>query len=356
MSDVFNYTCPNCSAPLKFDSDRQGVHCDSCEGDFTIEQINDYVRRRGEEASSVNIEWDKKAPETVEQDFKEYSCPSCGASLICDENTTSTECVYCGNPQVIPSIIKGMYKPDYIIPFKVDKDAAKDALREFYKGKLLLPKGFASENRIEEIQGVYVPFWLFDCDGEADINYSGTTMEVWEDTQYRYTKTNFYDIQRSGSISFRKVPIDGSKKMKDEYMEAIEPYDYAGVEEFNLAYLAGFLSDKYDIEAEDLIPRAKERMKNSMVSMFRSTVKGFVNVIPVYSDVKVDGKEVKYALLPVWLLTTRYNDKPYTFAMNGQTGELVGELPLDKGKFVMYMLLVMGIIFVIGTIINLFVF
>ncbi len=353
MSGVFNYTCPNCSAPLKFDSDRQEVHCDSCDGNFDIEQINEYMAEKGERASSIDMKWDREL-ETVEQNFKEYSCPSCGAKVVCDEHTTSTRCVYCGNPQVIPITISGIYKPDYIIPFKINKEAAKEALRKFYKGKVLLPKEFASENRIEEIQGIYVPFWLFDCKGKVDLRYSATNVEMWRDLRYRYIKTNYYDVQRSGSVLFEKIPMDGSKKMMDDYMEAIEPYDYSEFEEFDMAYLAGFLSDKYDVACDDMIPRAKERINKSIVPMFRKTVKGFITVRNIYSDIQIDSKDIKYALLPVWLLTTRYKGEPYTFAMNGQTGELVGKLPVDNSKTFKYILLFAGIMFGFSMIINAF--
>ncbi len=355
MSDVLNYTCPNCSAPLEFSSESQHIHCNSCESNFTIEEIHEYMKKKGLEDSKEDIKWSDKNPEHIDESFKEYNCPSCGAKVICDENTTSTECVYCGNPQIIPKTAQGMFKPDYIIPFKFDKKAAKEALRNFYKGKRLLPNNFKSENRIDSIQGLYVPFWLFNCKGKADINYSCTTVSAWSDGDYNYTRTSFYDVERAGDMEFIRIPADGSTKMPDEYMEAIEPFDYSDFKKFDLGYLAGYLSDKYDVESKECTPRINERIKASMDATFKNTVRGYATVSPRFSDVNIEGQDIEYVLLPVWILTTKYKDKPYTFAMNGQTGELVGNLPIDKGKFLKYFLGISLPLIAIGSAINFFI-
>ena len=84
----------------------------------------------------------------------------------------------------------------------------------------------------------------------------------WSDSNYNYTKTDHYRLFRSGSVGFANIPVDGSKKADDAYMEAVEPFCYDDAVEFNGAYLSGYMADKYDVSAEESIERANERVKN----------------------------------------------------------------------------------------------
>jgi hypothetical protein len=138
-------------------------------------------------------------------------------------------------------------------------------------------------------------------------------------------------VTRQGDVAFDLVPVDGSSKMPDELMESVEPFDYTGVTGFQTAYLAGYLADKYDVDAKTSITRANERIKSSTESLFANSVKGFTTVVPQSSQIRLKDGGARYALLPVWLLNTMWQNKQYTFAMNGQTGKLVGDLPMDKG-------------------------
>ena len=129
------------------------------------------------------------------------------------------------------------------------------------------------------------------------------------------------------------MPVDGSTKMDDALMESIEPYDFTGAVDFQTAYLAGFLADKYDVDSEQSIERANERIKKSTENAFASTVQSYSTVIPESTSIRLQNGKAKYALYPVWLLNTTWNGKRYTFAMNGQTGKFIGDLPLDKGAY-----------------------
>ena len=262
-----------------------------------------------------------------------YACNSCGGEIVGDETTAATECPFCGNPVVMMGQFSGALKPDYVIPFKLDKKAAKAALINHYKGKVLLPKAFKDENHIDEVKGIYVPVWLFDADADARIRYKASRVRTWRDSEYNYTETSYYAVLRGGNISFERVPVDGSTKMEDALMESIEPYNFAEAVDFQTAYLAGYLADKYDVTAEESIDRANERVKTSTEQNFAATVQGYTSVVPVSTNISLQNGKAKYALYPVWLLNTSWNGKKYTFAMNGQTGKLVGDLPMDKGAF-----------------------
>ena len=238
--------------------------------------------------------------------------------------------------------------PNGIIPFKLNKDGLKNSIQLYCKGKKLLPKNFLSENKIKDVQGVYVPFWLFDCDTEGQMSFEGTRVTHWSDSNYNYTKTDHFLIDTAGRMSFVKIPVDGSIKMDDALMDSIEPFDFNELIDFAPGYLSGFVADKFDADADSSLPRASLRVKNSFADVIRSTINNYSTIVPISSNINLSGTSVKYVLLPVYLINTKYKNQMYTFAVNGQTGKVVGNLPYSKGKYWAYFLGVAGAVTAIG--------
>ena len=340
-----SYKCPNCSAPLSFQPGKKTVTCEYCGTEFEVAAIEEMFQSQNEMAAAVEAaqqsDWDiagagdEWLPAEV-SNLQALTCSSCGAELVCDENTMATECVYCGNPTMIPKRFDGKLKPDYVIPFKKNKADAVEALKNFYKGHYLLPDNFTANNRVEAIQPMYVPFWLFDSKINSQAEFKAKKVRRYDSGNMIVTETKYYNCQRAAKMSFEKIPADGSKKMDDAYMESIEPFDYSELVPFSTAYLTGYLADKYDVTAEECAARADKRVENSVVEVLRSSVKDYNGVELVDAAVVKEVGKVIYALVPVWILTTRYQDKPYTFMMNGQTGKVVGSLPYDSGKAFKY--------------------
>ncbi len=340
-----NYQCPACGGPLHFDANKQKLLCDYCGSEYTNEEIRKIYADKLESAAAQGTETHNvETLQWTEEEAKHmraYSCPSCGAQLICDENTAATSCPYCDNPTVVPAQFAGSLKPDYVIPFKLDKDAAVKKLSSFYSGKPLLPNAFKSQNHIEDIKGVYVPFWLYDGRAHVDAAYHATRAHTHSTHDEHITVTEHFRLIRKGSVEFEMVPADASSKMPDEFMDAIEPYDYADMVAFDMGYLPGYLADKYDVTAEENENRIETRMKNSAISEIRGTTSIWGAAVPEQEYVGIHPGNVRYAFLPVWMLSTRWNGKTFLFAMNGQTGKMVGDLPTDYGKMVFYFLAIM---------------
>ncbi len=333
MAALLEYKCPCCGGALAFDSSIQKMKCPFCDTEFEMEALEGYDEVLKEDRAD-SMEWETTAGgewENGEADaLRTYICKSCGGEIVGDANTAATTCPFCGNRVVMMGNFSGALKPDLIIPFKLDKNAAKDGLMRHLSGKRLLPRVFKSQNHIDEIKGVYVPFWLFDTDADAQMRYSATKVRTWSDEDYDYKETSHFAVSRGGNISFENVPVDGSSKMADDLMESIEPYNMADAVDFRTAYLAGYLADKYDVGAEESVERANERVKKSTESAFAATVKDYDTVETENSSIQLKNGKAKYALYPVWLLNTTWNGNQYTFAMNGQTGKFVGNLPIDK--------------------------
>ncbi len=354
MTDILEYKCPACGGAIGFDSKIQKMKCPYCDTEYEMEALRELDRDlKNEQQDDINwkIDMDHKWQEEETDGMHIYICKSCGGEIIGDENMAATSCPFCTNPVVIKGKFSGLLRPDYVIPFKLDKKAAIEGFKKHIRGKKLLPKVFNDQNHIEEIKGIYVPYWLFNADADANIRYKGIRVTSWRDSNYSYTKSSYYLIKRSGSISFERIPVDGSTKMPDDLMESIEPFNFDEAVDFQTAYMAGYLADKYDVEAEESIKRANERAKQSVEQSFLSTVNGYNTVIPEHSSVQIDNGTVKYALYPVWILNIMWNGKAYTFAMNGQTGKFVGNLPLDKKAYWKWVGMLTGIFSVITYII-----
>lgn len=316
------------------------LECDYCAGKFTIEEIEAQYSEKNEIAAeqfekTKDSEWDTSELNTQwqSQEIKTYICPSCAAELICDESTAASRCPYCGNPTVIPGQFKGTLQPDFVLPFKLSQQDAIQALNKYYKGKKFLPDSFKDKNVIKEVQGVYVPFWLFDGKAHVNVMYDATRSHTITQGQYRLTHTDHFDVHRVGSISFEKIPVDSSKNMPDEIMDAIEPFDYRELKPFSHGYLPGFLAERYSYEVSDCMERADLRIQNSSVIAMREDVHGYEGCVEKFKDIRIERGKVYYALMPVYLLSTRFNNSSYLFAMNGQTGKMIGNLPIDQKKY-----------------------
>lgn len=353
-TQVTNYQCPSCTGPLHFSGASGRLECEYCGASYDVAEIEAlYAEKEKNAAAAQQTAKEGSAGQSAPatdgsawdtSDFCEdwgaegdgmrvYGCPSCGAQLICEESTAAASCPYCGNPTVVPGQFSGALRPDFIIPFKLSKEEAVKALKSHYKGKFFLPKSFIGENHVREIRGIYVPFWMFDGEAEGDAHYEATRSRTYSSGDYEITETKHYDVYRAGTVTFEKVPVDASSKMPDDHMDSIEPYDYKELKPFSTAYLPGFLADKFDVTVEQSRQRADQRCEGTLASALRSTVKRYDTCILKDSSVHLRRGKVHYALMPVWMLNTKWHGKDFIFAMNGQTGKLVGDLPVSWGKF-----------------------
>ena len=329
------FKCPCCGGSLQFDDKSQNIVCPYCDSQFTPESLKDYTDELASQPQE-DTSWDESMVQAYTNEEKKgikiYSCDSCGGEIIVDETTSSTCCPYCGNNVLVSKELAGDLKPNYVIPFKNDREVVKENLKKFFKKKPLLPSSFSKENVIEEIKPLYVPFWLFDADVSGTVEFKGETTKRWSDSYYDYKETKVYSILRDGNIAFDHVPVDGSKKMEDQLMESIEPYDFNEAVEFNAAYLAGYAADRYDVDKETTFDRATVRFRDGTVQAFRRDVSGYDNVSVTNTNLQFNNTNAAYALYPVWILNTKWKDKSFRFAVNGQTGKIAGNLPVSVGK------------------------
>jgi DNA-directed RNA polymerase subunit RPC12/RpoP len=331
--DLQNYTCPKCGGSIQFEPGIQKVICGYCRSEFDAEVFRPKDVILDQEPEPASSGWKYAGTQWLQgeqEGMVVYSCRSCGADIVAEETQGTATCLFCRKPVVITAKFSGTLRPDMIIPFKFRKEDAVKALENHYLKKRLLPKAFKDKNHINEIKGIYVPFWLFDAKAEAQIAYNTEKIRTWSDVKFDYQETSRYRVTRAGDLLFSSVPVDGSSAMDDALMDSIEPYNMGESIDFQGVYLTGYFASKYDIDMETCFNRADKRITESTLSAFMQTVTGYNSVSLASQNIDLVNRNTRYGLLPIWLLTTVWKDQTFVFAMNGQTGKLAGDLPLDK--------------------------
>lgn len=325
MDHTVSYKCPNCDAGLTFDADKQKFCCEFCLSEFTKAELD-----ATDSAKRAEMKAEKDAAFTGE--MREYYCPNCGAEVAVDASTAADYCYYCHNPIVLSAKVSGLMKPDKIVPFKFGKDEAKETFLRFAGKKFFTPKGYFAPEQADKIQGVYYPFWVTDADADAAIDATGKIIRSWSDGRYAYTETSRYEIHRRGNFHFEDIVSSAISSEKKEMLEGILPYPADSHVDFSMPYLLGFYAKKRDIDREALTGEVRERMGGYAEQLFRDTAGGYRDFSVHSRNLNVHRAAWEYTLMPLWILTYERKGKIYTYAMNGYTGKVYGELPLSLPK------------------------
>ncbi|MCU9615334.1 TFIIB-type zinc ribbon-containing protein [Caldibacillus lycopersici] len=313
---VIHYKCPNCGDDMVFDSESGMLSCHSCGRKDNIENFSEeYITTAFSDGEA-----------------KEYQCENCGAVLITDADTTATTCSFCGAGVVLADRLSGTLAPTKVIPFSISKEEAIQAFHAWCKKGLLTPKGFMSADRIKSITGMYVPFWFYDLNSDIKVQAVGTKVRHYSRGEYDYTETLYFEVFRDITLDYVKVPVDASEKMHDELMDRLEPYHYDQLKDFKTPYLAGYIAEKYNYDANELLPRAKAKVADYIESFIQSTMAGYTGVNYRKKEISTEKTQSFYVLLPVWMVSYDYQKAEHIFAMNGQTGKVVGKPPISAGK------------------------
>jgi hypothetical protein len=267
-----------------------------------------------------------------ENEAHEYHCNNCGAVLITEANTSATTCSFCGAGVVLSDRLTGNLAPAKVVPFTISKEQAQEAFKKWCKKGRLTPSDFMTADRIKNITGLYVPFWLYDMNGRGEAEATCTRVRTYSDANWIYTETKYYNVYRKVDLNYSRIPCDASRKMEDGMMDKLEPYQYNNLKDFNMPYLAGYIAEKYDFTDEDMLPRIKQRVGAYVDNYISSTINGYSSVMYHRKDINIRKKQADYTLLPVWMVCYDYKKAEHIFAMNGQTGKIVGKPPLSKAK------------------------
>lgn len=316
------FQCKNCGGTSIFDPDRQKMYCPYC----------------GSEDSENLV---------PEKDMA--LCPACGAPVQIGTHTSAGKCTSCGNYIIFDERVTGDYQPHLILPFKLGKKKALEQLEKEFGKRPFVPDDFLDESALDHIEGLYVPFFMYDYHADYEWRGKGARIRKWRTGDTEYTETKTFLIEREIEVDFSRIPVDASDAMDDKTMDLLEPYDYKALEDFQSKYMSGFFGEKYNRPAVELEPRAHQKAESDTEALLQETILGYSGVIPEHRNMQLMPKAVNYALMPVWIYSYFYGGKLYQFHVNGQSGKLIGKMPVSKGKAWAFTLTVFGCATIIGS-------
>lgn len=261
-------------------------------------------------------------------------CDSCGGELYTGQYDSVVKCSYCSQYVIYKPRVEGEYEPSRILPFKVGKEQAKTMIRMHYRDKRYAPKSFLAKANLEKMEGVYVPFWLYDFNVNVDFHGTGFRERVIASEETASQTTSCYEIYRNFDMTFRKIPADASVAMPDKVMDMLEPYDYGEMEYFNPKYLSGFLGEVYSDESKAFESRVNKKVTKDIQKVLAGHLRNFKMVTPIEKKITVEHKGAEFVLLPVWRYLYTYQGKEYVYYINGQSGKVIGKAPFSVGKMV----------------------
>lgn len=318
-----NRKCPKCSAELILDSENNKLKCEYCRSIFDLEETKKEV----------------------------YTC-SCGAEII-----TSTElkkCIYCDSKDLTRKQFKSKYNIDYIIPFETTKEDAIKSFKKLCKDKWFMPKTFNINKKSQEIKGIYIPAMLCDYDTTGVLETECDDISTWKSNGYKYTKIDKYKAIRGGNVSFEKILVNTTNNLDENILKIIEPYNFKKMKEFDKDSCNDYLIEKNNKTKDELLKQANEKTKNYFKEEMKKDIKGFNKIKEIDSSINLYNLKTSFVLLPIWLLNIKYKKKSYTFAMNGQTGKINDNTPIDKKRIIFLWISTFIIIFAVLLLLNLF--
>ena len=355
------YSCKNCGAELFFDPKVGKLHCEYCDSlfdpsefeyvpetdqakgeakdqtvkqDLTEEEIKAAEEAGMSEAQAEAAAGDVQSTDDSTGDLVVYKCPHCKAEVITSKETAATTCVYCNRAITLEGNISGVFKPDFVLPFKKTQEDVEAAYFDLCRKSILTPRKFADKKNIKKIKGMYIPYWLYSFTGDATVQVLGKYIRDWTTGDTEYTETESYRVTEEVKGDFKRIPADALKGMDNTLMDSIEPFDLKSIKDFNPAYLAGFYTQRWDDSAADNEKRAKTRARKSLIDTATASAGHYNQSVLESEHIEWSKNVAESAMMPVWMMYTEYKGKNYIFGMNGQTGKLMGTIPKSPERLI----------------------
>lgn len=315
--------CKSCGSDVRFDPETQRLQCDACGANDPISSAEALAAESQEYA-----------------DIKEYTCPQCGGTIYTTDSTAATFCSFCGSSVVLECRHAEFEKPDGIIPFRVTQDEAKAAYLAKIRKALFAPSYLKDDKKVEKTRGIYMPYQAacYHAEGYAAIQ------SLHHRTSGNYDITETMRDTMNVDVTM-DVSHDALREFSNVISEGISPFDFDDTKEYSPEYLSGFYADKADVGKEivqgDVAEEAKVLCEDAVV---KKAIKGN-QLKKVEQMPNVTCHSVNTILCPVWFISNKQSNGSVSYAaVNGQTGEVAAEIPIDKGKF----FLISGIIALIA--------
>jgi len=340
-----NYPCGECGAQTQYDAATQGLKCSYCGHQQAIPAQGGAMAPR-----EIPIaEGMRMAARGLGTPVKEIGCDECGANVAVEPQAQTVSCPFCRSERVLPREAAGnQIRPESVVPFRIDKAAANSAFGEWIGGLWFRPSDLKAMAKVQELGGVYIPFWTFDAQvysqwsAEAGYYYKETEIDS-EGNEREVTRTRWEHAHGHRNDFFDDTVVCASRGLPESLVDRFQSWNTADLQPYEPRYLAGWTAESYAIDLPNAWTKGEQVMATTQQSRCGSDVPGdthrYLQVQNTFSAVTF-----KHVLLPVWIAAYRYGDKPYQFLVNGQTGEVVGVAPWSVWKILLFVLTIAAII------------
>lgn len=363
--------CPKCGATdISLNPKNGKLRCNFCRYEFEPEKFdtmeNDISKLEGEFVGSG-------ASDIVADtnDMITFKCSSCGAEVVVDTSqATQARCHWCRNTLSVNQQIPNGAVPDTVLPFKISKKEAKEAIEGFVgKRKFYAHPQFRKEFTTENVMGVYLPYMIVDANTHANLRGQGeietrSWTEKNGDTYRTYYDADLYNVERDFDLTIEGLTVESSKDKLDKsgksktnnIINSIMPFDTENCVKWNSNYIKGYTSEKRDTNVEELKELVDAQSKDIARFAANKTITKYDRGVRWDSEsLEVKGQQWKSAYLPVWLYS--YQEKKgnesllHYVAVNARTKETMGSVPIHMPKLFGMSLLVefLGILAMLFT-------
>jgi hypothetical protein len=281
------------------------------------------------------------------EEIRVVHCKACGGESTLPPNIEAADCDFCGTRLVVTGPTSKAMKPQYVLPFMLDRKKAEEAFRAWLKKLWFAPNALKKLASIKDpLKGIYFPFWTYDSQTETDytglrgIDYQETITERDSNgntTTRTVTKTRWYPVSGHISQFFDDVLIPASKSLPEALTRKLDDWNLASMVSYNPAVLTGFKSETYSTTLESGFEDAKEKMQATIERLIRQDIGGDKQQISSQNS-RFLQVTFKYIQLPVWTLTYRFREKFYQVLVNGQNGSVAGKRPWSAIKITLAIL------------------
>lgn len=316
-------SCPNCGGNVKFDIPSQQMVCEYCHEQFDPYSF-DKKTKDAEETSSAEDNFEV----TI------FTCPQCGGEILSTDNAAAGFCSFCGASTILYSRISNEHRPGYIIPFKKTKEDCKQAFAQKMRKALFAPKELKDPKAIDSFRGIYMPYWVFYITQKGPISMPGSN----EHRSGDYICTDHYRLTGEMDAYFKGLSYDASSSFADNISEALAPYDVKGMKAFTPAYLSGFYADTSDVPASVYQPEAEAAASQEALAAMHKVPEFApysIETIDPANTFHTKTEGVDSTMFPVWFMSYRKNNRVAYATVNGQTGKVVADIPIDPKKYLL---------------------
>ena len=326
--------CPNCGGETHYEPKEKKVVCDDCNSKFTAAELRTIIKAASEENRKNN----PTGEGTNYLEAQGYTCSQCGATLLVFDETAVTFCNYCGSNALIESKLMRITHPDYIIPFKITKEEAIKNYKKKISHSLFVPKELKSDTVISKFRGIYMPYCVYDIGYDGEVTSTGSVKYLH---LFGYDYYHDYKVDAKIKTNYKGLSYDLASKYYDKYSMSI-PFDFKDIEPFNINYMSGYYADARDVDLDTYDTDAKKIISNDARDKL-SLKKGrtFASHGCSVPHIHMGVKERTIGMFPVYFLANVNKEKNIVHyaVVNGQTGKVTMDMPIDYKKYIVLSLI-----------------